>query len=464
MTNIPAGAFPLLAPDGSAAAPSYSFSNDPDCGMYRVGTNAIGFSTGGAVALTLDSSQNVSFANIISGPAGSTSNPTYTFTADPNTGFYNNGSDSLALVTGGVAGILIDPAQRIGLSAGINTSSLVNSGDVNALSSTTQINLRLGGFVANSSATVAAHGISNSVGTANSSFTVPVLAHFRSVGVAKGAASTVTRAIGYYANTAMTTVGATSSAEIADNVSFTSDWFLNSTSIKPSLFSGTLTAPNFISGSANPASAGVIRLAYLDTFKFRNSNNNGDLSLVQSSTDGVLTYNGDDIVLRTLAQTLTTKTLTTPIISGVSDGSSASAGNVGEYILATLARASASSLTASTPLTIITQSLTAGDWDVSGVCSFLPGAATTYTDILWGISKTLDTLNGPTGGIDSTGICTFRQGYPSGTLNGGIDLSYSIPQVRVSLSSTTNIYLVAQSNFGASTMKAYGNLTFRRVR
>lgn len=44
---IPPSSFPLLAPDGSAAAPSYSFSNDPDTGMFLAGTNNLGFSAGG---------------------------------------------------------------------------------------------------------------------------------------------------------------------------------------------------------------------------------------------------------------------------------------------------------------------------------------------------------------------------------------------------------------------------------
>lgn len=40
--------FPLLAPAGSAAAPSYSFSGDSDTGMYSPGANQIALSTGGA--------------------------------------------------------------------------------------------------------------------------------------------------------------------------------------------------------------------------------------------------------------------------------------------------------------------------------------------------------------------------------------------------------------------------------
>ena len=49
----------ILAADGSALNPSYSFVSDPDCGMFRVDTNKIGISTNGITALTVDGSQRV---------------------------------------------------------------------------------------------------------------------------------------------------------------------------------------------------------------------------------------------------------------------------------------------------------------------------------------------------------------------------------------------------------------------
>ena len=49
----------LLANDGSAAAPTFSFSNDSDIGIYRATTNALGFSTGGSERMRINSSGNV---------------------------------------------------------------------------------------------------------------------------------------------------------------------------------------------------------------------------------------------------------------------------------------------------------------------------------------------------------------------------------------------------------------------
>jgi len=45
--------------NGTEAAPSHTFINDPDNGMLRSASNQIAFSTGGSTALTIDSSQNV---------------------------------------------------------------------------------------------------------------------------------------------------------------------------------------------------------------------------------------------------------------------------------------------------------------------------------------------------------------------------------------------------------------------
>jgi hypothetical protein len=53
---VPVGstAFPLLAPDGTAGAPSYSFSSDSDTGIYRIGANTIGISTNSSEKFRID--------------------------------------------------------------------------------------------------------------------------------------------------------------------------------------------------------------------------------------------------------------------------------------------------------------------------------------------------------------------------------------------------------------------------
>lgn len=49
---------PLSAVDGSAASPAFTFSNDPNTGMYRAGADALGFATGGTERAQIDASGN----------------------------------------------------------------------------------------------------------------------------------------------------------------------------------------------------------------------------------------------------------------------------------------------------------------------------------------------------------------------------------------------------------------------
>ncbi len=53
------GSFPLLAPNGSAAAPSYSFSSNADIGMYSSASNDLSFATAGNKRMTILTSGNV---------------------------------------------------------------------------------------------------------------------------------------------------------------------------------------------------------------------------------------------------------------------------------------------------------------------------------------------------------------------------------------------------------------------
>lgn len=62
--SISPGAFPLLAPNGTAGAPSYSFSSSPTTGMYSPGTNQLAFSTNGVRAALFDANQNFTLGSV----------------------------------------------------------------------------------------------------------------------------------------------------------------------------------------------------------------------------------------------------------------------------------------------------------------------------------------------------------------------------------------------------------------
>ncbi len=52
--------------NGTVGLPSYRFSSDSDTGMYRIGTNQLGFTTNGTNALSIDATQNVSISQNLS--------------------------------------------------------------------------------------------------------------------------------------------------------------------------------------------------------------------------------------------------------------------------------------------------------------------------------------------------------------------------------------------------------------
>jgi hypothetical protein len=61
---------PILAPDGSAAGPTFSFFNEPTMGMFRVGSGEMGFSVGSVRVLDMQVSSPGGFGNLgMGGPA-----------------------------------------------------------------------------------------------------------------------------------------------------------------------------------------------------------------------------------------------------------------------------------------------------------------------------------------------------------------------------------------------------------
>jgi hypothetical protein len=145
-------------------------------------------------------------------------------------------------------------------------------------------------------------------------------------------------------------------------------------------------------------------------------------------------------------------------IVGTTTNNSANAGSVGEYVTATLASGSAHTMTATVTDATISISLTAGDWDVTGNAWFVVNATSSY--YFWaGISVSSTGNPGTIGGIDSNFISAGAP-YPASA-------NYStltIPVVRVSLASTTTVYILTQSNFVGSANTCFGTIRARRVR
>lgn len=142
-------------------------------------------------------------------------------------------------------------------------------------------------------------------------------------------------------------------------------------------------------------------------------------------------------------------------IVGTTTSNNANAGAVGEYVSSTLAIGSAVSLTNSTPTNITTISLTAGDWDVWGEVIINPAGSTTTSNVQGWVNTVSATA-------PATGLGAYVQ-FPYSGSTGGI-VAASTGTTRLSLASTTTVYLSAQATFATSTCSAYGFIAARRRR
>lgn len=89
--------YPLLADDGAVGAPAYSFSADPNTGIFRSGDDTMALVAGGEFLLSVsfsDSNPQVFF------PDGTVSNPPISFYSSPSSGI-NHGTDSVTIITSG---------------------------------------------------------------------------------------------------------------------------------------------------------------------------------------------------------------------------------------------------------------------------------------------------------------------------------------------------------------------------
>jgi hypothetical protein len=146
-------------------------------------------------------------------------------------------------------------------------------------------------------------------------------------------------------------------------------------------------------------------------------------------------------------------------IQGTNTNDSASAGYVGEYVSATQAT-STTGLSSGSASNITSISLTAGDWDVSGQVAVLGAASTSFTKVSGGVSRTTASIASP--GDDTQG--SFQTIEAAVVPGASFAIVYAIPRSRMSLSSTTTVFLVVNSTFTVSTAGAGGFISARRVR
>jgi len=142
-------------------------------------------------------------------------------------------------------------------------------------------------------------------------------------------------------------------------------------------------------------------------------------------------------------------------IVGTATNDSVNAGGVGEHAFTNVAAGSAIGLVSNTPLNVASVILSAGDWDVYGNILFIPAATTNLT-----------LLQGSTGTVSVThdAISQFIFPAPSGMVTGATASGFAVPAQRLSIASSTTVYLVATAKFTVSTMAVYGRVWARRAR
>ncbi len=104
---------------GSASTPTLAFSGDPNTGFYDSGSNdVIGVSAGGTNIFNLSSSGMVSPVTggaSVTSAAGTAAAPTYSFAGDTGTGWFRPLASTLAASTGGVERIRVDASGNVGI-------------------------------------------------------------------------------------------------------------------------------------------------------------------------------------------------------------------------------------------------------------------------------------------------------------------------------------------------------------
>lgn len=266
---------------------------------------------------------------------------------------------------------------------------------------------------------------------------------------------------------------------------------LNKVTLTAPATSATITIPDGVTLTGPAASGTAMTLGNNETVSgiktFGINGNVGKLA-VAGNTSGFTILNAtatasgtltlpaatDTLVGKATTDTLTNKTFdsagtgNTLQVSGVtvsrgqypgeSTNGSATAGNIGEYIESVVPIGSAIAAGATgVPKNVTSISLTAGDWDVSGVIGIVPAAATSFTQWLASLSTT-------TGALDTTNTRWASWAGSATIPTAATSIAIPAGPARFSVSSTTTVFLVSLFAYTSTAPTMYGTIRARRVR
>jgi hypothetical protein len=147
---------------GSGTNPIYSFNGSAGTGIFGINPDILGFATAGSERMRLDATGNVGIGNVapaqkldvtgnalVSGTVtagtkflgtyGTTTAPSYSFTADTNTGINSDTADVLTVSTAGLERMRIDAAGNVGIGTISPSVGLDIRGLTSATTATTRV-------------------------------------------------------------------------------------------------------------------------------------------------------------------------------------------------------------------------------------------------------------------------------------------------------------------------------------
>jgi len=92
----------VLVPDGLQGAPSVSFTNDTDTGLFRSATNNLSVVAGGGVKAVFETDAVRLYEALLLAGSGSAAEPTLRFAVDEDTGVFRVSENTIGVSTGGV--------------------------------------------------------------------------------------------------------------------------------------------------------------------------------------------------------------------------------------------------------------------------------------------------------------------------------------------------------------------------
>jgi hypothetical protein len=143
---------------------------------------------------------------------------------------------------------------------------------------------------------------------------------------------------------------------------------------------------------------------------------------------------------------------------GVTNGSDAAAGQIGEVISSSLI--ASINLTTAVVMNVTSITLTPGDWNIGGVVIFTP-VSTGPNSVIAALSQTAAAL--PTDNDVATGKGIMQQIWAS-SMPAGKTQTTPTSLIRINTSTPKTVYLVAQATFGGGSVGVTGYVSARRVR